>query len=84
MEKLLDDEDDDSWLDKPAEKYEPAVLLEAETLSFLDLNWKHLKTFLADTKDKASKPTIVTQGPKKKFEYIVNPPDDNDFSINFD
>jgi hypothetical protein len=88
--KLPDDEDDDAWLDEPAEKYEPAVVLEAEVSSFLNLNSKHLTTFLADTK--ASNPTTVTeknvtcQDPKKRSQptSIVTPPTDNDFSINFD
>ena len=86
-EKLLDDEDDDAWLNEPAEKYEPAVLLEAEQSSFLDLNSKHLTTYLANTKDKASNHTTITsQGLKKRSQpaSVVNPPDDNDFSINFD
>ena len=85
-EKLRDDEDDDGWLDEPAESFESATLLEAETSSFLDLNSKHLTTFLADTKDKASNNTVTTtgsQGPKKSSQS-VNAPDDNDFSINFD
>jgi hypothetical protein len=84
-EKLLDGEVDDGWLDEPAENFESATLLEAETTSFLDLNSKHLTTFLADTKDKASNYTITTtgsQGPKKSSQSVYT--DDNDFSIYFD
>jgi hypothetical protein len=57
---MLDDEVDDGWLNEPAEKFGSATLLEAETSSFLDLNSKHLTTFLADTKDKASNYTVTT------------------------
>lgn len=84
-EKLLDDEDGDGWLDEPAEEFESATFLEAETSSFLNLNSKHLATILADTKDKASNYTVNTtgsQGPKKSSQSVNA--DDNDFSIDFD
>ena len=87
MEKLLDDEDDDGWLDEPAGTFEPAMLLEAETSSFLDLNPKHLTTFLANIKDKTNNHTTTStaSGPKNlKTSQSVNAPDDNDFTINFD
>lgn len=82
---MLDDEDDDGWLDEPPERYEPAMLLEAETASFLDLKSNHLTTFLADTKEKTSNSAVTTtsQGPKRS-QPVDNTPDDNDFSIDFD
>jgi hypothetical protein len=81
------DEVDDGWLDEQAENFGSATLLEAETSSFLDLNSKHLTTFLADTKYKASNYTVTTsttgsQGPKKSSQSVYA--DDNDFSIYFD
>jgi hypothetical protein len=61
-------------LDEPAEKFGSATLLEAETSSFLDLNSKHLTTFLVDTKDKASNYTVTTtgsQGPNRAAHRTV-------------
>jgi hypothetical protein len=85
-EKLLDDEEDDAWLDEPAERYEFATLLEAEMSHFLDINSKQLATFLADTKDKTGNSTITDQSlnMKNKSQSVANQADDNDFSINFD
>ena len=87
-EKLLvNDEEDDTWLKKPVEKYEPSISVEAETSSscFLDLNSTHLTSYLADTKDKTGV-TSQDLGLKRTHSLVSNPSlaDDNDFSLNFD
>jgi hypothetical protein len=78
---LPEDEEDDSWLDEPAEVYPAARTLKAEKSSPINLSASvHLKTFLADEKLEGVMPE--NSGLKASdLERVVQHTDDNDFSM---
>ena len=79
---LPEDEEDDSWLDEPANVYPAARALNAETSSPINLTSVHLKTFFADEKLEGS--LIPENSSLTASKGTVQYADDNDFSMDLD
>lgn len=77
--ELLNDDEDDTWLDEPADVYPSETFLKAEASSPIDLAASvHLRTFLAD-----DKPASVSDHRMNGASQPA-PLDDNDFSMDFE
>lgn len=79
--ELPDDDEDDTWLDEPADIYPSELFLKAQASSPIDLAASmHLRTFLAD-----DKPDSVSDHPNMDgVSHPTSPLDDNDFSMDFE
>lgn len=83
MSDLPEDEEEDSWLDEPAEVYPAERALNAENFSPVNLSASvHLKTFLADEKLEGS--LMPENSSLKATKRDVQHADDNDFSMDLD